>query len=54
MLVIQKSNKALLKTLFYFLPRIYLLFEMGILGKRRRAKLKSLLKETEMKTQKAG
>lgn len=54
MLVIQESNRAVLKTCFFPFTRIYLLFEIGILGKRRKAKLKKLLKKPKMKTQKTG
>lgn len=35
-------------------PRIYLLFEIRILGKRRKVKRKSHLKKPKMKTQKTG
>jgi hypothetical protein len=48
-----KSNREECSKLF-FPPRIYLLFEMEILGKRRKAKLKSLLKKLNRRMQKTG
>lgn len=50
----KKVREQCSKLCFFFLPRIYLLFEMGILGKRRKAKLKRLLKKPKTKTQKTG
>ena len=52
-LVVQKINRVVLKT-YFSPPRIYLLFEIRILGKRRKVKLKSHLRKPKMKTKKTG